>query len=65
MNMMGQYSRRDSLEISVIPMTVKDNKLQDEIIEIFKVAKVTANQQNLQKSDTQAVHRVGKKAKLP
>ena len=62
--MMGPYSRRGSLEISGIPTTVKVDKLEDEIIEIFKVAKFTANWQNLKTSDIQAVHRVGGKGKV-
>ena len=35
MNMMGQYSRRDTLEVSGIPLTVKDDELEKEMIEIF------------------------------
>ena len=60
-NLNQQYLRRDSIEISGIPPTVTDDKIEDEVIELFKDAKVTLNRQNLKKTDIQAAHRKGKK----
>ena len=60
-NLNHQYLRRDSIEISGIPSTVTDDKVEDEVIEILKEAKVSLNRQNLKKSDIQAAHRKGKK----
>ena len=59
--MSQQYNRRDTLEISGIPMHVEEQQMEDEIIEIFKDAKVTVNRQNIKKMDVQAAHRIGKK----
>ena len=60
--MTQQYSRRDTLEISGIPMHIDDNKhLEEEVVEIFKDAKATVNRQNIKKMDIQAAHRIGKK----
>ena len=59
--MSQQYNRRDTLEIIGIPMHVEEQQMEDEIIEIFKDAKVTVNRQNIKKMDVQAAHRIGKK----
>ena len=60
--MTQQYSRRDTLEISGIPMHIGDDKqLEEEVVEIFKDAKATVNRQNIKKMDIQAAHRIGKK----
>ena len=64
MNMSQQYHRRDTLEISGIPSTVKNDEIEDEVIEIFKEAKMTVNRQNLKLIDIQAAHRIGKKGKV-
>ena len=61
LNMSEQYSRRDSLEITGIPRDVEHDQLEDEVIEIFKDAKVSLNRQPLKKTDIQATHRIGKK----
>ena len=63
-NMNSQYSRSDSLEITGIPKNINDDQLEDEVIEIFKEAKATLNQQQIRKPDIQAVHRIGKKGKV-
>ena len=60
-NMNHQYLRRDSIEISGIPSSVDDDKVEDEVIELFKEAKITLNRQNIKKTDIQAAHRKGKK----
>ena len=43
-----QYNRRDTLEISgILPMHVGEQQMEDEVLEIFKDAKVTVNRQNI------------------
>ena len=59
--MTQQYSRRDTLEITGIPMHIDDKLLEEEVLEIFKDAKATVNRQNIKKMDIQAAHRIGKK----
>ena len=61
LSMSQQYHRRDTLEISGIPMHVEDQQVEDEVVEILKDAKVTVNRQNIKKMDIQAAHRIGKK----
>ena len=39
-NMNLQYGRRDTVEITGIPVDLPDKVLEDEVIEIFKEAKV-------------------------
>lgn len=60
-NMNFQYGRRDTVEITGIPDSVLDNALEDEVIEIFKDAKIQVNRQPLKKQDIQAVHRKANK----
>ena len=43
MNLSQQYLRRDTLEINGIPKSVTDDAIDDEVIEIFKEAKVNVN----------------------
>ena len=57
-NMYVQYGRRESFEIVGIPASISDDKLEDEVIEIAKEAKVLVNRQPLKKSDISAVHRL-------
>ena len=64
MNMSQQYHRRDTLEISGIPSTVKNDEIENEVIEIFKEAKMTVNHQNLKIIDIQVAHRIGQKGKV-
>ena len=64
LNMYSQYTRRDTLEITGIPLLIKDDKLEDEVIEIYKDAKATLNRQPIKKLDIQAVHRIGKKGRV-
>ena len=63
-NMSQQYLRRDSLEISGIPGSIKDDEIEKEVIEIFKDAKVTVNRQPIKPMDIQAAHRIGNKGKV-
>ena len=48
-NMNSQHSRRDTLEITGIPVDVVDEKLEDEVAEIYKEAKAALNRQNIKK----------------
>ena len=44
MNMSRQYYKRDTPQINGIPSsTVKNGEIEDEVIEIFKEAKVMVN----------------------
>ena len=56
-----QYGRRESIEISGIPTTVADDNLEDEVIKIYKTAKVEVFGRDLRKDDISACHRLGKK----
>ena len=62
--MMMQYGRCESFEIVGIPESVSDDKLEDEVIDILKEAKVTVNSQPLKKVDISAVHRLRDKKRL-
>ena len=57
-NLQAQYGRRESFEIVGIPTEVNDDKLEDEVIEIAKEAKIFVNRQPLKKQDICAVHRL-------
>ena len=57
-NLHMQYGRRESFEIVGIPPEVSDDKLEDEVLEITKEAKVLVNRQGLKKTDICAVHRL-------
>ena len=56
-----QYTWRESFEVDGIPENISTEKLEDEVIEIVREAKVTVNRQPLKKSDIVACHRVGRK----
>ena len=60
-NMNTQYGRRESFEIVGIPENIEDDKLEDEVLEITKEAKVNVNRQPLKKTDICAVHRLKNK----
>ena len=63
-NMYEQYGRRESFEVTGIPVHIgKDNpeELEAEIIAIAKEAKVLVNRQPLKASDICAVHRLKNK----
>ena len=53
-----QYGRRDSVEIFGIPQDVKDQRLEEDVIDILKEAEVRVNRQSPKKMDIQAVHRL-------
>ena len=55
-NMLMQYGRRDSVEIFGIPKGIRDDKLEDEVIDIFKEAEVRVDRQFPKRMDIQAVH---------
>ena len=58
-----QYLRRDSVEISGIPDSIPDSKLEDEVIKIFDIAGVKVGDQKLDKIHIHACHRIGTKGK--
>ena len=60
-NMYMQYGRRESFEIVGIPQNIPDDKLEDEVIDIMKEAKVSVNRQPMKKMDISAVHRLADK----
>ena len=62
-NMYQQYGRRESFEIVGIPQNIVDERLEDEVIDILKEAKVMVNRQPIKKMDICAVHRLGNKKK--
>ena len=41
-----------------------DGQIEDEVIEVFREAKVTVNRQPIKSSDIQAAHRIGKGGKF-
>ena len=45
-----QYGRRDTVEITGIPDDVNDDALEDEVIDLFKEAKVHVNRQPIKKT---------------
>ena len=63
-NMSQQYYRRDTLEITGIPASVKDEDIEGEVLETFKEAKVQVNRQPMKALDIQAAHRIGSKHKV-
>ena len=48
--MYEQYGRRESLEITGIPETITDARLEDEVIEIMKEARVEVDDRPLKKN---------------
>ena len=56
-----QYGRRESIEISGIPKTVTDERLEEEVLKVYKAAKVTVFGRELRPDDISACHRLGKK----
>ena len=56
-----QYGRRELVEISGIPGTVQQKDLEDEVLKIYKEAKVTVHDCELTKKDIVACHRIGKR----
>ena len=56
-----QYQMRDTIEISGIPTSVKQNDLEGEVLKIFETAGVEVNGYKLDYYQIQACHRIGKK----
>ena len=56
-----QYMRRDTIEISGIPTSIRQDDLEGEVQKIFEAAEVKIHGDSLQGKDIQAVHRIGKK----
>ena len=57
----AQYYRRDTVEISGIPSSVKQDDLEDEVIRIYEAAGVRVDGQALDKLQIAACHFIGKK----
>ena len=55
-HVLDQYGRRDTIEITGIPDDVDHDDLEQEVIDIFRDAKVTVNRQFIKPLDIQAVH---------
>ena len=58
-NILKQYGRRDTIEITGIPEGIEQKNLEQEVIDIFREAKVAVNRQHIKPTDIQAVHRLG------
>ena len=56
-----QYGRRESIEISGIPDNIEQKNLEDEVIKVFKEAKVEVHGRELRSDDISACHRIGKR----
>ena len=54
-NKLEQYTRRNNIEIQGIPSTVRDNLLEDKVIDIFSQLNIT-----ISKSDIEDCHRLDK-----
>ena len=64
MNLSQQYLRRDILEINGITNSVSDDGIEDEVIEIFKEAKVNVNAKILKSPTSKQLTEKGKRAPL-
>ena len=60
-NLTKQYMRRDSIEVSGVPLTVNDADVENEVIKILKTAKAKVGNRFPGPFDVQAAHRKGKK----
>lgn len=56
-----QYGRRESVEITGIPIAVKTEQLEEEVISVYKEANVEVDGRELSHHDIAACHRIGKK----
>ena len=56
-----QYQMRDTIEISGIPTSVKQNDLEGKVLKIFETAGVEVNGYKLDYYQIQACHKIGKK----
>ncbi len=61
LNLQKQYERRSSIEISGIPESIDDNKIEDTVINVLKAAGSKVHNRDATYFDTQAAHRKGKK----
>ena len=55
-----QYGRRESIEISGIPVNIEQDELENAVIEIYKEAKAEIHGRQLKRKDISACHRIGK-----
>jgi hypothetical protein len=60
MNLTKQYIRRDCIEITGIPDSVEDNKIEDAVINVIKAAEAKVHNRYPSYMDIQAAHRKGR-----
>ena len=58
-NNVDQYSRRNNIEISGIPKSVRDNQLEEKVVDILKAIDV-----NITSNEIEACRRLGKKRRM-
>ena len=63
LNIQSQYYRRESVEISGINPNIKQEDLEQKVIEICNASKVEIDGQGVTKRDITACHRIGRKGK--
>ena len=63
-NLSPQYNRRDTVELSGIPLHIPQSQLEQEVKNIFDRAKVQVHGEKLTFSQIQACHCIGKKEKV-
>ena len=56
-----QYGRRESVEITGIPTSVKQEELENEVIKVYNEAGVKVFGRSVAQTDISACHRLGKK----
>ena len=55
LNRLGQYNRRNKIEILDLPSNVPDEALEDKVVHVFKLLSI-----DIKKSDTEQCRRIGK-----
>ena len=50
-NILNQYGRRDTIEITGIPDGIEQKNIEQEIVDIFREAKVVVNRQHIKPTD--------------
>ena len=60
-NLNLRYQRRDTIEITGIPSSIKQEELEEEVMKIFDAGHVSVHGRKLDTHQIQACHRIGKK----
>ena len=58
-NLLNQYGKRNTIEITGIPEGIEQQNHEQEVIDMFREAIVVVNRQPIKPTDIQAVHRLG------